>query len=127
MSSWLDRAHFVSYAKWLAFFICTSGFIWKMSDSFSSYLSQDIGTKTDLKANYEADLPGLAICRHPNQITKFWDPLTNETFESQFNLTLAELRFIKAYKARPDEGLEPLLNQFLFNDSSCVRGNSFLN
>ena len=84
--SLLDRTHILTYAKWFVFIICTIGFGWKVSDSFISFLSRDIGTKTDLKANYEADLPGklyrsnldasnqnpdflgFAVCRHPNQI-----------------------------------------------------------
>ena len=56
--SLLDRTHILTYAKWFVFIICTIGFGWKVSDSFISFLSRDIGTKTDLKTNYEADLPG---------------------------------------------------------------------
>ena len=57
--SLLDRTHILAYTKWFAFTICTIGFSWKVSDSFIHFLSKEIGTKTDLKANYEADLPGM--------------------------------------------------------------------
>ena len=44
---------------------------------------------TLLKANYEENIPGLAICRHPNQITTLWNG--NASFEDMYNLTLAQL------------------------------------
>ena len=84
--SLVDRAHILAYTKWLTFLICTAGFVWKMSDSFSSYFSEEIGTKTDLKSNYETDLPGLAVCRHPNQIVI-------PDLEKKFKLKSEQLRY----------------------------------
>jgi hypothetical protein len=120
--SLLDRNHLLGYVKWLAFLFCTVGFVWKMSDSFITYMCREIGTKTDLKANYEADLPGLAVCRHPNQIATLWDKGHNISLTNTYNLTLAHLRFLTAYRANSDLSLDPILDQFLFNDSSCIRG-----
>ena len=53
-----DRTHLLTYIKWFAFAICAIGFGWKVTDSFMTFVSRDIGTKTDLKANHEVDLPG---------------------------------------------------------------------
>ena len=53
-----DRTHLLTYIKWLAFITCAIGFGWKVSDSFLTFLARDIGTKTDLKANHQVDLPG---------------------------------------------------------------------
>ena len=84
-----DRIHLLSYTKCLAFIICAGGFAWKLSDSCVTFISKDVGTATDLKANYEENIPGLAICRHPNQITTLWNG--NASFEDMYNLTLAQL------------------------------------
>ena len=54
----LDFNNTISYCKWLAFLVCNIAFIWKVSDGIKSYISKDIGTKTGILENYEADLPG---------------------------------------------------------------------
>lgn len=92
-------------------------------DSYTSYMAQEVGTKTDLKANHElGSFPGLAVCRHPNQVFNLVNLTTNRSLDENYNLTLAELRFLTAYRADPEHGLEPFFDQFLFNDSSVVRG-----
>ncbi len=112
----------ISYAKWLAFLICSVAFAWKVSDSFMCYLSKEIGTKTDLKSNEQIGLPALAICRHPNQILHYWNPETKQSIEESMNLTLAQVRYLMSYKVFPEEGLEPIFDQLLVNDSSFLRG-----
>ena len=52
--------------KWVSFTFCLFGFLWKTSDSFIQYFSNEIGTKIELKPNYEVDLPAFAICRPQN-------------------------------------------------------------
>ena len=54
--------------KWLSFILCSLAFFWKTFDSFTTYMSADIGTKIILKQNYETNFPAFAICRHPNKI-----------------------------------------------------------
>ena len=85
-----DRNRVLSYTKALAFIICVGGFVWKLSDSYAAFISKDVGTKTNLKANYEENLPGLAVCRHPNQITTRWNG--NISLEDKYNMTLTHLR-----------------------------------
>ena len=53
-----DLNKLISYLKWSAFVFCKIAFIWKVSDGIKSYISKDIGTKTTMLENYEADLPG---------------------------------------------------------------------
>ena len=88
--SFCDRNRVLSYTKALAFIICVGGFVWKLSDSYAAFISKDVGTKTNLKANYEENLPGLAVCRHPNQITTRWNG--NISLEDKYNMTLTHLR-----------------------------------
>ena len=52
--------------KWVSFTFCLFGFLWKTSDSFIQYFSNEIGTKIELKPNYEVNLPAFAICRPQN-------------------------------------------------------------
>ena len=85
-----DRNTVLSYTKALAFIICVGGFVWKLTDSYAAFISKDVGTKTNLKANYEENLPGLAVCRHPNQITTRWNG--NISLEDKYNMTLTHLR-----------------------------------
>ena len=68
------------------------------------------------------DFPGLAVCRHPHQILNLEDPKTNQSLGETYNLTLAHLKYLEPYRVNPQNGLEPLFKQFLFNDSSCIRG-----
>ncbi len=49
--------------KWLAFVFCSIGFTWKTADSFWTYCSSEVGTKIELKENYQVKLPSLAVCR----------------------------------------------------------------
>ena len=88
--SFCDRNRVLSYTKALAFIICVGGFVWKLTDSYAAFISKDVGTKTNLKANYEENLPGLAVCRHPNQITTRWNG--NISLEDKYNMTLTHLR-----------------------------------
>ena len=37
-------------------------------------------------------------------------------------MTLAELKYLKAYRVLPQEGIEPILNEFLVNTSKYIRG-----
>ena len=90
--SCLDRKHVLTYTKWLAFLICSLGFISKMSDSFHNYLAQEIGTKTILQANFETELPGLAICRLPAHILTPYSTKLKESLYDKFNLTLRKLK-----------------------------------
>ena len=90
--SCLDRKHILTYAKWLAFLICSVGFICKISDSFHYYLAQEIGTKTDLLANFETELPGLAICRLPTHILTPYSTRLKESLYDKFNLTVRNLQ-----------------------------------
>ena len=90
--SCLDRKHILTYTKWLAFLICSLGFISKMSDSFHNYLAQEIGTKTILQANFETELPGLAICRLPTHILTPYSTSLKETLYDKFNLTIRKLQ-----------------------------------
>ena len=53
-----DLNKLISYLKWSAFVFCKIAFIWKVTDGIKSYISKDIGTKTTMLENYEADLPG---------------------------------------------------------------------
>ena len=129
-----DLNKLISYLKWSAFVFCKIAFIWKVSDGMKSYISKDIGTKTTMLENYEADLPGklkifieqsftkffsgFAVCRHSNQITSLF--ANNKSFHETYNMTLSDLRYIKAYEMSGD-GLEPILKQFLVNTSDYIR------
>jgi hypothetical protein len=58
----------INFVKWLSFVFCSVGFVWKVYDGFDKYLEQEVGTKIELKSNNIDNLPGLAVCRHPNQV-----------------------------------------------------------
>ena len=61
----MERKHCIfSVIKWFAFILCSAGFLWKTSDSFLNYLSNDIGTKIELKENTKVQLPAFAICQN---------------------------------------------------------------
>ena len=45
-----------------------------------------------------------------------------KTLEDNYNLTLAELKYLKAFRILPQEGIEPILQQFLVNDSKYIIG-----
>ena len=61
----MERKHCIfSIIKWFAFTLCSAGFLWKTSDSFLNYLSNDIGTKIELKENTKVELPAFAICQN---------------------------------------------------------------
>ena len=58
----------LEFVKWMFFSTCLGLCIWKVADSFVTFGAKEVGTKIDIKYNHETDLPGFAICRHPNQI-----------------------------------------------------------
>ena len=114
----MDLKHLViGFLKWLAFISCAAAFIWKASDSFMSYYSQGIGTKIELRQNYESDLPSFAICRHPSMI--FDEFLLKE----RFNLSSQDLKTGKVYEAAQDlnMSLVQLCEAGLINDSSYIK------
>ena len=90
--SCLDQKHILTYTKWLAFLICSVGFACKISDSCHYYLAQEIGTKTDLLANFETKLPGFAICRLPTHILTPYSTRLKESLHDKFNLTVRNLQ-----------------------------------
>ena len=106
----------VNCFKWLAFFLCTAGFLWKTSDSFISYLDADIGTKIVLRQNYETKLPAFAFCRHPNRF------LQQDVLRKEFNLTGKDLRSLRAYKtlAQINKTLLEVFDRALINGSSFI-------
>ena len=90
--SCLDQKHILTYTKWLAFLICSVGLTCKISDSCHYYLAQEIGTKTDLLANFETKLPGFAICRLPTHILTPYSTRLKESLYNKFNLTVRNLQ-----------------------------------
>jgi hypothetical protein len=119
----MERREFLACGiKWLAFIICTIGFAWNTSDSFITYLSQNVGTKIVLKQNYESSLPSFAICRHPNNIV-------NKTIvQEEFSISNKDLKYLKGYEATEAMNMT-MLDVFklaLVNESSSIERISVL-
>ena len=47
--------------------------------------------------NFETDIPGFAVCRHPNQILNQFDKAGN-SFEDVYNQSLPDIRYLSFYK-----------------------------
>jgi hypothetical protein len=47
--------------------------------------------------NFETDIPGFAVCRHPNQILNLFDKAGN-SFEEVYNQSLPDIRYLSFYK-----------------------------
>ena len=92
--SLIDRHHLLTYVKWLTFLFCTIGFVYKVSGSVFSYFSKETGTKIDLKANYEIELPSLAVCRHPKYIALPYNQKLNLSIDEAYGLTVDKLRWV---------------------------------
>ena len=57
----VDHEQIWKALKWFSFISCVLAFLWKVSDSLVSYSAKEVGTKIELKANYETDLVLLSI------------------------------------------------------------------
>ena len=95
--------------------------IWKIADSFITYGEKEVGTKIELKYNHETDLPGFAVCRHPNQILNKFDQL-GITLKSGFDLELSEIRYLTAFEKAElyQVNTFDIYKRFAFNDSTSV-------
>ncbi len=122
MAFYITKARLLFFVKWMAFIVCSVGFAWKMSDSFISYWSKEIGTKIMLKGNQEISLPGIAVCRHPNQVARPVSPHDdNSSLWNEYGLKLANLRFTTAYE-KLNGTIDDGFDEFLFNDTKSIRG-----
>ena len=105
--------------KWVSFTFCLFGFLWKTSDSFIQYFSNDIGTKIELKPNYEVNLPAFAICRPQNSFLA----------ENQLENLLKKPTPAKNFKYLPiyqkakkaNISMVELLKSSLLNDSEYIQ------
>ena len=107
--------------KWLAFLTCLALCIWKIADSFITFGEKEVGTKIELKYNHETDLPGFAVCRHPNQILKKIDDLGSKLVDS-YDLKLSDIRYLTAFENAGLYGVNTydIYSRFVFNDSESV-------
>lgn len=80
-----------------------------------------MGTKIELKYNHETDLPGFAVCRHPNQILNKFDQI-GLSLKSEFDLELSEIRYLNAFENAELYRVNTydIYKRFAFNDSSSV-------
>ena len=107
--------------KWLCFLTCLALCIWKIADSFVTFGEKEVGTKIELKFNHETDLPGFAVCRHPNQILKKFDDL-GSTLEDHYGLKLSDIRYLTAFENAGLYGVNmyDIYSKYVFNDSESV-------
>jgi len=83
--------------KWVSFFVCSFGFVWKVTDSVVTFAAKDVGTKIDVRLNQETDFPGFAVCRHPNQILNRFDK-QGLLMKNLYNMSISEMRFLSFYQ-----------------------------
>ena len=112
----------LEYMKWLCFLTCCGLCIWKIADSFVTFYEREVGTKIELKLNHETDLPGFAVCRHPNQILRMVDD-NGISLDLIFDLKLSEVRYLKAFEKAESLGTSVLdiYKLFLYNNSQSVK------
>ena len=103
------------------FSTCLGLCIWKVADSFVTFGAKEVGTKIDIKYNHETDLPGFAICRHPNQILGKIDR-QNSSLESAYRLKISDIRYLKAFQnvENANANILDIYKNFAFNDSASV-------
>ena len=57
-----------SLLKAFAFLACAGAFVWKVTDSAVQYLKFETGTNVRVDPIAEAEMPLVAVCRHPHQV-----------------------------------------------------------
>jgi hypothetical protein len=112
----------LEFLKWTFFTTCLALCIWKVADSFITFGEKEVGTKIELKYNYETDLPGFAVCRHPNQILTKFDG-DGKSLLAFHGLNLSDIRYLKAFENADSmsEDILDLYKKYAFNDSSSVK------
>jgi len=112
----------LEFLKWIYFTTCCALCIWKIADSFVTFYEREVGTKIELKLNHETDLPGFAVCRHPNQILRTVDD-NGISLELIFGLKLSEVRYLKSFEKAESLGTSALdiFKLFVYNNSHSVK------
>ena len=93
-----------------------------MADSFITFGEKEVGTKIELKYNHETDLPGFAVCRHPNQILSKVDRL-GFSLPMHHGLNLSDIRYLKAFEnvEAANASILDIYRNFAFNNSKSVK------
>ena len=110
---------FLEFLKRTFFVTCLGLCIWKVVESFIIFGEKDVGTKTELKYNHETDLPGFAVCRHPNQILSEVDS-QGISLPNKFGLSLSDFRYLKAFE-HLNGNILAIYQNFSFDDSKSVK------
>ena len=107
--------------KWVSFTFCLFGFLWKTSDSFIQYFSNDIGTKIELKQNYEVDLPAFAICRPQNSFLA--ENQLENLLKSKVSAKDLDFKYLPIYQKAKKANISmiELLKSSLLNDSEYIQ------
>ena len=107
--------------KWVSFTFCLFGFLWKTSDSFIQYFSNDIGTKIELKQNYEVDLPAFAICRPQNSFLA--ENQLEKLLKSKVSAKDLDFKYLPIYQKAKKANISmiELLKSSLLNDSEYIQ------
>ena len=113
------RQYILLCIKWVSFTFCLFGFLWKTSDSFIQYFSNDIGTKIELKQNYEVGLPAFAICRPQNSF------LSESQLEGllKSKVSAKNFKYLPIYQKAEESNTSvvELLKSSLLNDSEYIQ------